>query len=83
MPPDERKCPRCGGPLHHFATSWFNLEQICTECLIEEKDAPNWQRAIDAENNAVRCGEHNFPGIGLTPEDAVYLAFRRSTRRST
>jgi hypothetical protein len=61
--------------------SYFTTEDVCGDCHDEERGAPNYQRARDAEEAACRAGNYNFPGIGLAPEDVAYLAAARARRR--
>lgn len=67
------KCDRCGEPMRFFQTSRFNLEDVCPACMSDEKAAPGYQKAFETEAAMVRLGEYNFPGIGLSAEDQVFL----------
>ena len=44
--------------------SMFNEEHICMECKEKERRHPDYQRARDAEHEAVKNGNMNFSGIG-------------------
>ena len=44
--------------------SRFNTERICMACSAKEKKHPRYQEAVDAEMEAIRCGNYNFQGIG-------------------
>jgi hypothetical protein len=48
--------------------SMFNRDAICVECKGAERHHPRYRAARDAENEAIRRGEADFPGIGFTPE---------------
>lgn len=48
--------------------SRFNTECCCMDCIETEKRHPDYQRAYDAELQAVKNGDYNYPGIGK-PED--------------
>ena len=62
------KCERCGEPLSGgHIMSVFNTDHICMVCKEEERMHPDYARARDAENEAVKNGNLNFPGIGYTP----------------
>lgn len=50
--------------------SVFNTDTICMKCAAEEKERPGYQEARDAEMQAVRSGDRNFRGIGLTESDS-------------
>ena len=43
--------------------SRFNTDTLCPECEQEERQHPDYQKAV-AELDAVRHGDLNFPGIG-------------------
>lgn len=59
-------CARCGADLDKtgFTMSMFNTDEICLACKAREKAHPDYRRAEQAEIEAVRRGERNFPGIG-------------------
>lgn len=63
-----RKCERCGAETSTTTGSMFNTEMICMACKRTERDHPLYPAARDAEHNAVKSGDYNFPGIGL-PDD--------------
>lgn len=44
--------------------SKFNTDCLCPKCTAEERQHPDYRKAADAEMEAVRNGNHNFPGIG-------------------
>jgi hypothetical protein len=48
--------------------SRFNTDCLCFECINEERQHPDYKKALDAERRAVQNGDYNFSGIGL-PED--------------
>ena len=68
----KKNCDRCGKPLTSRTMSMFNTDVICPECkekaistygLGTEQD-PRYQKAREAELNAIRHGNFNFKGIG-------------------
>jgi len=63
--------------------SFFNLDIICAPCAMDERQAPGYQAAHDAEVSAIKNGNFNFPGAGLSPEDIAFLAWRRAERKAT
>jgi hypothetical protein len=75
------KCDRCGESSIAYICSYFNVEMLCFDCKNEEKGAPNYQKAYDAETEAVRNRNFNFPGIGLAPEDQTHLDEQRKQRK--
>lgn len=61
----QQTCDRCGGSLTGGRTmSMFSTECICMKCSEEEHRHPDCRKASDAEQEAIRNGNHNFPGIG-------------------
>jgi len=74
-------CDRCKDPLGVRTMSKFNREAICMPCKTAEREAPGYIDADDAEVAAVRRGEYNFPGVGLTARDREFLAERLAERR--
>ena len=60
----KKKCDRCGGDLKVRIMSRFNTDCLCMKCAEEERQHPDYQKAVDAELAAVRRGDMNFPGIG-------------------
>ena len=58
------RCDRCHTPTTVTSMSWFNTEMCCEACLELERQHPDYPRAAEAEEQAVRAGDLNFPGIG-------------------
>jgi hypothetical protein len=48
--------------------SRFNTDLICSTCDHAERQHPDYEKAVQAELEAIRQGDFNFPGIGLPPE---------------
>ena len=48
--------------------SFFCEQLCCVQCLIRERQHPEFPRAVAAEEQAVRRGDLNFGGIGLPPD---------------
>jgi hypothetical protein len=61
-------CKRCGTETDCTSISIFNRDAICVECKDAERHHPRYRAACDAEIEAIRRGEADFPGIGFTPE---------------
>ena len=57
-------CERCYKPARMHSVSYFNTEDCCMDCLQKEKQHPDYARARKFEEDAVRAGNFNFPGIG-------------------
>jgi hypothetical protein len=59
------ECQRCH--KHTLATimSMFNTEEICMECKEAEKQRPDYDAAVKADEAAIRSGDFNFKGISL------------------
>ena len=58
------KCERCGKQTNIHIMSMFNTQDICGECKAAEEDDPRYQEARKADEDAIRAGNFNFPGIG-------------------
>jgi hypothetical protein len=54
------------------------FQRTCTQCQDDECEAPGYAAAVAA----VRAGDYNFPGIGLSPQDQKCLAARRAALKS-
>lgn len=59
------RCDRCYKETRVTIVSYFNTDTICVECKAKERAHPDYQKAVDAEVNAVKAGNLNFSGIGL------------------
>lgn len=78
--PDE-VCPRCGNDLHSSSMSSFNTETICTDCKIEERGFPNYERAVAADDAQILQRNYRFQGIGLASEDRAAMAAAINARK--
>ena len=78
----DNKCARCNAPLHGSVMSKFNQQIICIPCKQDETQAPGYKAAHEAETFAVRNGNYNFPGVGLSSADEAFLAQRRKDRQT-
>lgn len=58
-------CQRCSKETNIAIMSRFNTQIICMSCEEAEKRQPDYEKARKAEEDAVRRGDYNFPGIGL------------------
>ena len=57
-------CDRCGKSTDGKTTmSVFNEDVICMNCKEEEKKDPDYDAAVRAEQEAIRRGDYNFPGV--------------------
>ena len=57
-------CDRCGGPTNNLTTmSIFNQDVICIPCKEKERKDPDYELARQAEEEAVRRGDTNYPGL--------------------
>lgn len=63
-----QNCHRCGKPTLVTKGSYFNTEMLCGLCVEKEQAHPKYKEAVEAENQAVRQGDYNFPGIGKPPD---------------
>lgn len=44
--------------------SMFNTEDLCLPCTEKERQHPMYKAALEAEFQATRSGDLNFPGVG-------------------
>lgn len=60
------KCKWCGASGKDVITtmSIFCTDMICMDCKDREVKHPLYPIAREAEANAVKMGDYNFPGIG-------------------
>jgi len=62
-----QKCQRCGKMVEMTTMSRFNTDILCMDCIEEERKHPLYPLAAQKELEALKRGEHNFPGIGWPP----------------
>lgn len=66
------RCHRCGKETPCHTMSYFNFDLICADgegsCDAKERAHSQFQEARDADAEATRRGDFNFPGIGK-PKD--------------
>jgi hypothetical protein len=74
-------CERCGERDCALSVSYMNTDQVCLDCNADERRAPGYEAAKAAEIEAVRNGDYNFPGVGLSEEDERFLERRRAERK--
>lgn len=60
------RCAWCGAKGSDVITtmSIFCTDMICLDCKDKEVKHPLYKQAREAEAEAVRRGDYNFPGIG-------------------
>lgn len=78
-------CDRCDAETRATIMSKFNRDIICMACKRDERDAPGYADADAAETaSALASGRlrqpNHYPGVGLSPADAAFLAARRRAR---
>ena len=59
------RCDRCGKESDIHILSMFSADELCIDCKEAEKLRPDYKDAVAADENAIRGGDMNFPGIGL------------------
>jgi len=58
------KCDRCGESTKGVTTmSFFNQDVIFQKCKEEERKDPDYTLAVQAESEALRNGDRNYPGL--------------------
>ncbi|MDD3585719.1 MAG: hypothetical protein PHQ75_00935 [Thermoguttaceae bacterium] len=61
----QETCDRCHKPLTSGRImSKFNTDCICMKCSRKEHELPEYRQADQAELDAIKRGDLNFPGIG-------------------
>lgn len=62
---NKKFCERCHKSLEGgYMMSRFNTQALCLDCIEEERQHPDYQKAVDAELAALHSGDRNFKGIG-------------------
>jgi len=64
------RCNRCGKETNVHIMSMFNTEEICMDCKASEEMRPDYKHAVEIDEQAIRRGDLNFPGIGLRKNEA-------------
>lgn len=63
----QETCDRCHGSLADGRImSMFNNDCICLKCKDEERQRKDYKTAVQADHEAIKRGNYNFPGIGYT-----------------
>ncbi len=63
---DQKYCDRCGKELHVRIMSMYNTDCIYLDCKKKETARDDYAAARDADNEAIKNGNYNFKGIGLS-----------------
>ena len=62
---EAENCDRCKKPLNGCRIqSMYNDNVICLECQEKEAQRSDYQDAVQADRDAIKRGDYNFPGIG-------------------
>lgn len=61
-------CTRCNKATSITTMSRFNTQIICMSCEEAERKHPKYAEAAEAEFQACKRGDYNFPGVGLPPD---------------
>jgi len=76
-----KNCARCGcDTTQQYTMSFFNLDKICLDCSNEEEGSPNFIKAQAIARDRASNGDLNFPGIGLSSKDEIYILKRKNER---
>ena len=60
----QTNCDLCRGSLKGGRImSRFNTDCLCLNCAEKEKQDPEYDKAVKAEEKAIREGNYNFKGI--------------------
>lgn len=64
----QTSCDRCGGSLEGGRImSMYNNDCLCMKCKKKEMQRDDYAKASEAEHEAIKTGNYNFPGIGYKP----------------
>jgi hypothetical protein len=63
-------CARRATETKVYTMSMFNTEEICMDCKAAEEMRPDYKDAVQTDEQAIRRGDFNFPGMGLRRNDA-------------
>jgi hypothetical protein len=58
-----KRCDRCKKETVMYKMSWFNRDMICPDCEEEEEAHPLFKKAKEIENEQVKRGNMNYPGV--------------------
>lgn len=61
-------CDRCNRKTNSTKGSYFNTDMICSICEQKEKAHPQYQYAVQMEQEQVMNGNMKYEGIGLPEE---------------
>ena len=62
----QKQCDRCGGDLSSGRImSMYNDDCICIKCKEKETEREDYNKARNADCEAIKAGNYNFSGIGL------------------
>jgi hypothetical protein len=64
------KCNRCAKETSVHIMSMFNTEEICMDCKAAEELRPDYKAAVETDEQAIRRGYRNFPGMGFCRNEA-------------
>lgn len=60
----QKTCDRCGGSLvNGRIMSMFNTDCICMDCYEKEKKGKDYEKAVKADHEEIKKGNHNYKGI--------------------
>ena len=66
----EGNCQRCYVKTDVYTMSMFDVALVCFECADSEKDHPDYEKARNADEEAIRLGNTNFKGIGYKKNES-------------
>ena len=58
------RCDRCHAKLTARIMSMYNDDVLCPECQEKEAQRSDYLEALQADCDAIKRGDFNFPGIG-------------------
>ena len=69
----KRTCDRCHKLMESWSMSYMNEDIICPTCKEKERMHPRYNEAKEAELDAVKKGDMNYPGLfaGMSYEEIL------------
>lgn len=62
-------CDKCHNPIGKIRKmSMYNTDCLCEACIKAEQRRSDYKLAQDADIEAIRNGNYNYPGIGYKEE---------------
>lgn len=74
------ECQRCHQKTGSWSTSYYESKDICPNCKQEESTSPHFAVARQVENEHVRTGNFNYPGVWEQADPRYTVDMQREDR---